>query len=123
MSDAHLFVEFRERLVLMQDETAQGHVFIALRQVQVILSVDLLDLQSGREHILMVGHLFRHQVRVVVLILNLTRNLLDNILEGHQSGGATKLIDHHRQRAFLGHERLHQFRGEHGLRDETNSSY
>ena len=104
----------------MEDQSTEGHILIALGETEVELLVDLADLQPGREDKLMVGELLRHMVRAVVLVFDLSGDLLHDILEGDQSAGASELIDDNGQRALLLHELLHQARGEHGLWDERD---
>ena len=59
-------------------------------------------------------------VGVIMLILDLTRYLLHDILKGHQATGSAEFIDDYGQRPFLLHQLFHQFRGLHGLRHKTD---
>ena len=107
----------------MEDEAAKGHIFIAFRQVEREHLVDLLNLQSGREHVLVVGELLRHKVGVVVLILYLAGYLLHDVLQRHKTAGSAEFIDNDSQRALLLHQLFHELRGEHRLGHERNGAH
>ena len=101
-------VELGERLVDVENESAERHIFVALRQFKVEEFVDLADLQTCGEDVFVVGELLGHVVGAVVLVLDLTSDLLHDVLEGDEAAGASELVDDNGEGAFLLHELLHQ---------------
>ena len=57
---------------------------------------------------------------MVVLIFNFAENLLHEVLQGHNSGSAAKLIDHHSHTALLLEQALHHLVGKHRLGGENH---
>ena len=59
-SDFYHLVQLWKTLIFMQYQSAQGHVVIALRQLQVEHLVHLVYLQSGRQQVVTLVGLLSH---------------------------------------------------------------
>ena len=111
----HHLVQFGEALIFVQNQSANGHILVAFGQVEVKLIVHLVNLEAGREHILVIGYLFGNIVRAVVLVFNIAKYLFNNILERDDATGATKLVDHYAQDFLLLQEDVHKLLRHHGF--------
>ena len=75
----HHLVEFGERLILVQDEPADSHVFIAFRQVEVERFVHFVYLKTCREQVLIVAQLLCNIVCGIVFVFYIAEYLLHYI--------------------------------------------
>ena len=45
------FIELGEALIIVEDESAEGHVIVTFREFEVELLIDFVDFQTGRKQI------------------------------------------------------------------------
>ena len=104
----------------MQQQPPDRHVVVALRQIKIEHLVDLVYLQPGRKDIFVVGNLLGNVFRVVVLILDISEDFLDNILQRNDTAGTAKLIHDDAEAFLLLQKHLHEFLCRHRLRNERH---
>ena len=80
----------------------------------------MIDFQTRGEEIVTILEMLGHIMLIVVLVLNVSEDLLDNILEGHNATCTAKLIDHHTQRPVLLQEYTHELLCRHRLGHERH---
>ena len=97
MPDLHHLVQFGEALIVVQDQSANRHIFLTLRQVEVEQLIHLVNLKTCRQQILMIAYLLGGIVGIIVFILDITKDLLHDILEGDDTASTTELIHHDTQ--------------------------
>ena len=101
LSDVDDLVEFGETLVFVQDESANGHVVVALGQVKVEALVDFLDFHSSRELIARFVDLPCSEAVAVVFVFDFAKYFLYQVFKGDHSAGAAKLIDNDGDMDFI----------------------
>ena len=120
MPEPDYFIEFRETLIFVQDESAHGEVFVAFGQFQSQSLVGLLYLQSARQHVFASAQVGGHIGYVVMLVLDVAEDFLYQILQSHNAACTAELIHHHGDGALLADECAEQFLRVHGFGYDGN---
>ena len=105
-------------LIEVQDKTGDGDIIIRLRKIQPEHFVQGINLHSTRQQILIVRYFFSHMRLHIVLVLNLSENLLHQILKCHDTRRTAKLVHDNSQALLLLHQQFHQFIRRHRLRND-----
>lgn len=74
------FMQFRETLITVQNQTAHCQIIIRFRQVEPESLIYLFYFQTGRKHIFTLTQLLTHIGCVIMLILNIAKNFFHQIL-------------------------------------------
>ena len=115
MAELHDFVQLRETLIFVQDEAAEGDVFLALGQVKTETLVDGFDFHACGKQVFVVAKVLGNVFVVVVLVLDFAENLFHKVFQRDDAAGASELVDNDGHGFLLLHKLLHQFLCRHGL--------
>lgn len=75
------FMQLRETLITVQNQTAHCQIIIRFRQVEPESLIYLFYFQTGRKHIFTFTQLLTYIGRIIMLILNIAENFFHQILQ------------------------------------------
>ena len=107
-------------MVFVQNQSRNGHIVVAFGQVEVEKFIDLVNFEACRKDVFAAFEPLGDVVRVVVLVLDVAKDFLDDVLKRNDAARAAELIDDDRQRLLLREENLHQFLRHHRFGNEGN---
>ena len=104
--------------MMVQDEPRYRHEVFVLGKGKSKLLVNIIDLHTSAEDERTVINLLGYAFLAIMLVLYITEDFFDHILERDHSSCTTQLIDHNSDTLLTLHEELHQRTCLHALRDK-----
>ncbi len=108
----------RDAGMMAQDVASDSHEVLILGEGQAKLLVDIIDLHTSAEDEGTVIKALGHTLLTVMLILDISEELLDDILKCHHTCRTAKLVDDDCDTLLFLHQESHQRTGLHTLGDE-----
>lgn len=94
------FMQLRETLITVQNQTAHCQIIIRFRQVEPESLIYLFYFQTGRKHIFTFTQLLTYIGRIIMLILNIAENFFHQILQRDDTRRTTEFVHHYSNRFF-----------------------
>ena len=94
VADGYFFAGFRNTFVIMNDISGQSFVVVRLREIVFVGLVEIVYFKSGGENPVVFVDGFLDVVFLVVLVFDLSENLLHEVFGGYDASCASEFIDY-----------------------------